>query len=121
MHQDVKNQWVTALRSGEYQQSTGHLRDKEGYCCLGVLCELAVEADIIPASVYYDEYHDIREFAGETQFLPEIVQEWAGLDDKDPYVRVTDVIDDSLSNLNDGGHNFTEIAEYIVEGIESDD
>ena len=33
--------WIQALRSGEYQQTRGQLNHPtEGYCCLGVLCEL---------------------------------------------------------------------------------
>jgi hypothetical protein len=36
---DLKNKWVTALRSGEYQQGTGKMYNEETntYCCLGVL------------------------------------------------------------------------------------
>ena len=37
--------WVEALRSGKYQQIVGKLRgplaNGYGYCCLGVLCEVA--------------------------------------------------------------------------------
>lgn len=38
--------WITALRSGEYQQAIGVLReiDEDGvtrHCCLGVACDLA--------------------------------------------------------------------------------
>lgn len=36
--------WVKALRSGKYQQGKGALRDGEGFCCLGVLADLAVKA-----------------------------------------------------------------------------
>lgn len=31
---------VEALRSGEYEQTGGRLRDDSGYCCLGVACDL---------------------------------------------------------------------------------
>lgn len=36
-----KAKWLTALRSGKYEQ--GHLvlrNDRNGYCCLGVLCDV---------------------------------------------------------------------------------
>ena len=46
MHQEVKQQWVTALRSGEYAQGNGHLRKDDEYCCLGVLCDIAVKAAV---------------------------------------------------------------------------
>jgi hypothetical protein len=32
--------WVKALRSGDYQQAVGHLFDDDAYCCLGVACEV---------------------------------------------------------------------------------
>lgn len=36
--------WITALRSKKYKQTTGELKNSEsGYCCLGVLCEVAIE------------------------------------------------------------------------------
>jgi hypothetical protein len=37
MNQVIKEKWVAALRSGEYKQTKGYLRNKKGYCCLGVL------------------------------------------------------------------------------------
>lgn len=35
--------WIAALRSGDYIQSPkgGMLKNKHGYCCLGVCCEIA--------------------------------------------------------------------------------
>ena len=33
--------WIEALESGEYPQTTYSLHNQEGYCCLGVLCEVA--------------------------------------------------------------------------------
>lgn len=34
--------WVTALRSGKYKQSIGELQNHEGYCCLGVACDIFI-------------------------------------------------------------------------------
>ena len=53
MKQEVKDEWVTALRSGDYKQGEGMLRqvlddNTEAYCCLGVLCEIAVKHQVIP-------------------------------------------------------------------------
>jgi hypothetical protein len=44
---DIKETWLTALRSGEYKQGYNTLYDKyeDGYCCLGVL-EKAVLGDV---------------------------------------------------------------------------
>lgn len=44
--------WIEALRSGKYPQTTGNLcvestdetsKRSAGYCCLGVVCEVAIE------------------------------------------------------------------------------
>ena len=40
MRKDVADMWVSALRSGEYAQTTQFLRKGGGFCCLGVLCDL---------------------------------------------------------------------------------
>jgi len=37
---EIKQLWTAALRSGEFKQTTGMLRNDGGMCCLGVLCEL---------------------------------------------------------------------------------
>lgn len=49
----VAQKWVDALRSGEFQQTTGKLGavaadGSRAYCCLGVLCEVAVADGVIP-------------------------------------------------------------------------
>ena len=46
MNKRIKNKWVKALRSGEYDQTDGTLAEvnldtgKESFCCLGVLCDI---------------------------------------------------------------------------------
>lgn len=45
MDQELKKQWVDALRSGKYSQCTGTLTDGEGYCCLGVLATIRGRLD----------------------------------------------------------------------------
>lgn len=40
-NRELIQKWVTALRSGEYKQGRGHLRDGDEYCCLGVLCDIS--------------------------------------------------------------------------------
>jgi hypothetical protein len=36
----IKQKWIEALRSGNYEQTTGSLREGNRYCCLGVLCAI---------------------------------------------------------------------------------
>lgn len=40
MDAQLKAKWVTALRSGDYQQTKNTLQDRIGFCCLGVLNEV---------------------------------------------------------------------------------
>lgn len=81
MNPDIKQRWVEALRSGEYQKDTGRLRTNEGYCCLGVLTDLySKEVDPI-----WETDNNIDYFAGSTgsererYVLPKCVAQWAGL------------------------------------------
>jgi hypothetical protein len=41
MKKEIKNKWIAALRSEKYQQTQGVLHDREGFCCLGVLCDIS--------------------------------------------------------------------------------
>lgn len=41
MKASIKKKWLKALRSGDYKQGTGQLRDStDCFCCLGVLCDV---------------------------------------------------------------------------------
>src|SRR5687767_1246645 len=121
MDSSIKEQWVTALRSGEYDQGKGQLSASGTYCCLGVLCELAVKAGVTkrfsPADARYptqlvsygqgDGYDD-----GTVSYLPTEVAEWAGLHDTNPVFEAQGMTM-WLSNLNDAGSSFEEIADDI--------
>jgi hypothetical protein len=41
MDAELKQKWIAALRSGKYPQGTGYLQTADGFCCLGVLCDVA--------------------------------------------------------------------------------
>lgn len=47
--QEIKDQWLTALKSGKYVQGTGMLIDYDGdkplHCCIGVLGEVVEGLD----------------------------------------------------------------------------
>lgn len=43
MDPEIKREWVTALRSGEFPQGRDWLERKGKFCCLGVLCSIATE------------------------------------------------------------------------------
>lgn len=41
MDSTLKQEWITALRSGDYKQGKGGLKSTtNSFCCLGVLCDL---------------------------------------------------------------------------------
>ncbi len=50
MNKELKQKWIDALRSGDYEQGKGLLcritPDGAKYCCLGVLCEVENGEDI---------------------------------------------------------------------------
>jgi hypothetical protein len=127
MNTEVKKKWIDALRSGKYDQGSEKLRSVQGYCCLGVLCDLYsqeqgaewefrgnAETNLQPKDYWY--------FEGESEFLPESVKDWAGLPVGNPSVRV-DVTDnddeddwfynEEIANLNDSGYTFNELSELI--------
>lgn len=124
MDAGVKAKWLEALRSGEYEQTTGALRSTNGYCCLGVLCEVAVKNDVIPEGVAADEDVEVTTYyyAEAGSWLPDVVAQWAGLDEGDPGVDLDNAADDhyegekhyTLSSLNDlYGYDFEMIAGVI--------
>lgn len=119
MNPAIRDRWTAALRSGEYGQARHALYDGEGYCCLGVLCELARLADVnVPLE--YEECEDEDEevsgewrYDGHMEYLPELVKEWAGLKDCNPLVR-TGSGRPALARLNDQLEwSFAQIADAI--------
>lgn len=113
MNPEIKSEWTTALRSGEYEQGTGMLRSADDkFCCLGVLCDLAVQNGVIPKPDVCFEDETAHEYLyGADQLggiLPSELVKWAGLESHSPSVG-----GDNLSHLNDGGTPFPEIADLI--------
>lgn len=104
MNENAKK-WVDALRSGEYDQTRNYLRTDDGYCCLGVACEVAIENGVRLKAVYKD---GLWEYARNSEVLPPSVQRWLGLAaDDGAYARWT------LAEKNDEGRPFDEIADVI--------
>jgi hypothetical protein len=114
MNRDIKQQWITALRSGEFTQGRETLRPTDNtYCCLGVLCELHRRA--FSGEWTEDMYAD-KQFYGylnEENHLPHAVVLWAELSAHRPVVRHEENIV-QLWKLNDIDKlSFTEIADLI--------
>lgn len=52
-HQEFKRRWVEALLSGKYTKIKKRLRNsKNGRCCLGVACDVAIE--MFPDIFYWE-------------------------------------------------------------------
>lgn len=131
MSAEQKTAWLSALRSGEYEQAVGSLRvdrgvetpGKYGYCCLGVL-EQVISGEV-------EEFHN-----GQAIGLP--TKQWCldhGIEvnpksiqvgSADPTILVLvssyDHPDEEreirVSTLNDDGYTFEEIADLIEPLIE---
>jgi hypothetical protein len=109
MNPEIKAKWVAALRSGEYKQGRGNLRDKDNaFCCLGVLC------DILDNTKWQDSYDEKLYSYGndiETAGIPP----QAGNFPFEALGKFTNKAGEiiNLSLLNDSGSSFEEIADII--------
>ena len=114
MNPRIKSNWLKALRSGEYKQTTQRLKDKDQFCCLGVLCDLhSKETNTCWTGSEYTKYLE------EDSILPQVVIDWAELPDCNP-----NILDNKLKErtgpqpvgyFNDYGRTFEEIANLIEE------
>lgn len=106
MKKKIRKKWVKALKSGKYQQGKESLRSRTNkFCCLGVLCDLAVREGVVKWKKRQGEFSIKKE----SSYLPDEVKAWAGLDSNQP-----SVTKGSLIQLNDDdGLSFKEIAKLI--------
>lgn len=113
--------WVAALESGEYQQTAGVLRDKDGFCCLGVACHLAAADGVVKGYLEDDTGCWVYgcDEDGESGVLPWAVSTWLGFAGKKGTYRArgtyraSDDDDRTLAYDNDAGASFAEIAQTI--------
>lgn len=108
MNQQVKEKWLSALRSGDYQQTQLKLHTDDGFCCLGVLCDLYGKEHNVEWNLVEDEDHNYYMFQDKKACLPPSVVEWAGVESRNPVICET-----PLAELNDDGSTFNEIADLI--------
>jgi hypothetical protein len=94
--------WIAALDSGEYRQAVGKLNDPSGkYCCLGVGCRLFIPSKqlVLNCGRISGAYPDMQPAA--PIWLQQVNEDF---DDKTGM---------TLSNLNDTGYTFPEIATLL--------
>lgn len=127
MKAEIKTLWLDALRSGKYQQGVGvlQLHTKQEFCCLGVLCELAVRAGVAfvldhagNGSLYSDSADPAAGHQSREQ-LPNGVAIWAGLENNPQVDHIVDdyVRTETLAEINDNGYDFEHIADLIEEQL----
>lgn len=127
MKTQIKQKWVDALRSGDYQQGESRLFDGKNYCCLGVLCDIyRKETNNEDWTLRYSEFesHDKWYFAEQSEVLPENVMDWAGLTEVNPTIYGEEncngeeiKVSHDIASLNDSGYNFKELSNYIEEQL----
>ena len=87
---------IDALKSDKYAQGTGVLnRNNEGYCCLAIACEVAIESglnvekkfvcDLTPEQLIEQDAEEVDKnsiaYDKYVYYLPPSVQEWFGFAD----------------------------------------
>lgn len=124
---DVKDKWVAALRSGEYAQCEGRMSREvmldgyqtTGYCCLGVLEKITIgqvisdgtpSAESANAIGIVFAFKDATEPDG-TNNYGEVCGSHFSVSRQGEEVMLT--------NLNDNGTSFSEIADLIEENVET--
>lgn len=116
---EIKELWCTALESKEYPQAIDGLKSDAGFCCLGVLGDLAVKAGVA------EWVGEILRSGGTLSagYFPNALLNWACsevpenliLDEGTPFPIPGRIGEQptSLAGLNDYGMAFPEIAGVI--------
>jgi len=111
MNKEIQARWFEALLSGDYPQTRGTLHrihaspiNDAGFCCLGVLCELAVADGKLErfGANYGFSSNDMH-----SGFPPDII-----IDD---YACLPRNITRKVAAMNDDNATFAEIVEYLTE------
>ena len=128
MNADLKQQWIDALRSKQYKQGKKVLcqvdeKGKESFCCLGVLFDIAggevdgewsevKSGNLLP--FYSNKDLKVRSAkvksakSSNEEFLPKGFIKFSGVERK---------VQNKLAEMNDYGHSFKEIADWIEKNL----
>ena len=113
-----RDEWIKALRSGDYEQSKHMLHSNRGWCCLGVACDIFKETlDLKVDKVLHEEGGFEVFYNYDSQVLPRAVQEHIGLNTpeglfKSPRMEGANA-GETLSSVNDEGATFEQIATIL--------
>lgn len=125
MNKEVKQKWIDALRSGEYAQTVGVLKEKfsngkDAFCCLGVLCDLYAKET--SAEWIYNRRLGRYSFLEMVDLPPRDVEKWANIDSDEEFVHKDEqglvISSNTLYDFNDlHGLTFEEIADIVEEQL----
>jgi hypothetical protein len=102
MIKDMRDKWIIALESNDYEQGQKWLRTDNKFCCLGVLCNI-----IDPNKWDFDR--GFFNYSGWETAIPDNLLE---------QLEISLVQQNELIELNDKkGSNFKEIAQWIKENL----
>ena len=105
----AQERWLTALESGEYKQTRDLLRDDNGFCCLGVACDLSGLGTWTPVLRRDEHVFATEDRERSTTGLLPAVREW---------LSIASDGEGALADMNDDGKTFAEIAKWIRENAD---
>ena len=114
---EFKQQWINALRSGEYIQGIGYMKRYDKFCCLGVAYDVLHKEEENSGWIIYGQTCESTKHG--KSYLPDF-------DDYPPAVTYAlfqsiknpeKSIIDHLSYMNDHGRTFDDIANWIEENL----
>lgn len=110
MNPEIKEQWATALESGDYPQGQAYLCSHDQYCCWGVLSDLAEKAGIVTSEESFGTKRysqpgsdqDTRTRFIDSRYPLKSVLDWAGIEYEEGVLTSFIPVVEKLAGFNDG-------------------
>lgn len=96
----TKEEWIAALRSGEFKQGKSRLVSNDGYCCLGVMCEVSTNANQLSIYGSTSKVYDINGMFMETR-LGLFKPSWMNGDQQAACIQANDILKWTFSKIAD--------------------
>jgi hypothetical protein len=100
VNQELKEKWLEALRSGQYEQGFGRLKLQDRYCCLGVLCDVSDTGRFSIAGDFIRHDYSVMRTTLDSNMSSDLGVDY---DTRDRLIRMNDSL----------GYTFPEIANWI--------
>jgi len=120
---NFKEEWIKALKSGNYTQGAGALRrnpkhshpdSKTEYCCLGVACSVAGVPEEYISGEWIEQQYEFEKYRYSK--VPEILH--GGSDDNELVEVLSTMNDTHTRDTSEHKFSFTDIADWIDDNIE---